>query len=138
ERRRNEVIDYVTRRYGEDNVAQITTFGTMKAKAAVKDVGRALGMSFADTNRIAKLIPEDLKKTIAKALDGEAELRALHESDPQVRKCLDISIRLEGLCRHCSTHAAGVVISPGPMWDSLPLYRDKKGGVVTQYDMKKV
>lgn len=138
ERKRHEVIDYVTRRYGEDNVAQITTFGTMKAKAAVKDVGRALGMSFADTNRIAKLIPEDLKMTIAKALDGEAELRLLYESDPQVRKCLDISIRLEGLCRHCSTHAAGVVISPGPMWDYLPLYRDKKGGVVTQYDMKKV
>jgi len=138
ERRRHEVIDYVTQRYGEDNVAQITTFGTMKAKAAVKDVGRALGMSFAETNRIAKLIPEDLKMTIPKALDGEQELRALYEADPQVRKCLDVSMRLEGLCRHCSTHAAGVVISPGPMWDYLPIYRDKKGGVVTQYDMKKV
>ncbi|EMG35664.1 DNA polymerase III, alpha subunit [Desulfocurvibacter africanus PCS] len=138
ERRRHEVIDYVTRHYGEDNVAQITTFGTMKAKAAVKDVGRALGMSFAETNRIAKLIPEDLKMTIGKALDSEQELRNLYDLDPHVRKCLDVSIRLEGLCRHCSTHAAGVVISPGPMSDYLPLYRDKKGGVVTQYDMKKV
>lgn len=138
ERRRFEVIRYVTEKYGEANVAQITTFGTMKAKAAVKDVGRALGMTFAETNKVAKLIPDDLKMTIAKALDMEKDLSDLATADPQVGKCLDISLRLEGLCRHCSTHAAGVVISPAPMDDFLPIYRDKKGGVVTQYDMKKV
>ena len=138
ERRRQEVIQYVADKYGEDKVAQITTFGTMKAKAAVKDVGRALGMAFADANRIAKLIPDDLKMTIAKAMDMEPELTTLYDGDPQVRTCLDVSLRLEGLSRHCSTHAAGVVISPGPMHEYVPVYKDKKGGIVTQYDMKKV
>ena len=138
ERRRQEVIQYVADKYGADKVAQITTFGTMKAKAAVKDVGRALGMTFAETNAIAKLIPDEMKMTIAKAMDVEPELKRLAGDDPQVAKCLDISLRLEGLSRHCSTHAAGVVISPGPMDEFVPIYRDKKGGVVTQYDMKKV
>ena len=104
ERRRLEVIrEYVSEKYGADSVAQITTFGTMKAKAAVRDVGRALGMSFADTNKIAKLIPEEMKMTIKKALDMEPELSSLYETDPMVHKLLDVSQRLEGLCRHAST-----------------------------------
>jgi DNA polymerase-3 subunit alpha len=138
ERRRTEVIRYVSQKYGEDRVAQITTFGTMKAKAVVRDVGRALGLTFAETDRIAKLIPDDLKMTIDKALDKEPELVALAHSSPQMEKLVDVSRRLEGLCRHASTHAAGVVISAGPMTDYLPLYKGKKGEVVTQYDMKRV
>ena len=138
ERRRGEVIKYTQRRYGEDKVAQITTFGKMKAKAVVRDVARAQGLSFQEGDRISKLIPEDLKMTIKKALDAEPELAELYRSDPTVTKLLDISMRLEGLCRHASTHAAGVVMSDRPMTDYLPLYKDKKGGMVTQFDMKKV
>ncbi|GFM37544.1 DNA polymerase III subunit alpha [Desulfovibrio psychrotolerans] len=138
ERRRGEVIRYTQLRYGEDKVAQITTFGKMKAKAVVRDVARAQGLSFQEGDRISKLIPEDLNMTIRKALDAEPELAELYRTDPTVRKLLDISMRLEGLCRHASTHAAGVVMSDRPMTDYLPLYKDKKGGMVTQYDMKKV
>ncbi|MDL2306790.1 DNA polymerase III subunit alpha [Desulfovibrio sp. OttesenSCG-928-C06] len=134
ERKRHEVIQYVSDKYGADSVAQITTFGTMKAKAVVRDVGRALGMSFPETNRIAKLIPEDLKMTIEKALKAEPELEALYVSDPKITKLIDISKRLEGLSRHASTHAAGVVISDKPMVEYLPLYRGKRQEVVTQFD----
>jgi DNA polymerase-3 subunit alpha len=136
--RREEVIRYVTEKYGKDNVAQITTFGTMKARAVVRDVGRALGMSFAETDKIAKLIPEDPGISIDKALEGEPDLRKKRDEDERVAKCLDISRKLEGLARHASTHAAGIVISDQPMEEYLPLYRGKKGEVVTQYDMKKV
>ena len=138
ERRRNEVIRYVCERYGEDSVAQITTFGTMKAKAVVRDVGRALGMSFAETDKIAKLIPGDLKMTIAKALELEPELGVLSQADSTIAKLLDISMRLEGLSRHASTHAAGLVISDRPLDEYLPLYRGKRDEVVTQLDMKMV
>ncbi|MDR1124822.1 MAG: DNA polymerase III subunit alpha [Deltaproteobacteria bacterium] len=134
ERKRHKVIEYVTETYGADSVAQITTFGTMKAKAVVRDVGRALGMSFAETNRIAKLIPEDLKMTIDKALKAEPELETLYRSDEQIKKLIDVSRRLEGLSRHASTHAAGVVISDKPMIEYLPLYRGKREEVVTQFD----
>lgn len=136
--RREEVINYVTQKYGKQNVAQITTFGSMKAKAAVKDVGRALGLSYAQTDKIAKLIPDSPKITIDQALDQEPELQKLVNSDPQLKKLIDISRRLEGLSRHASTHAAGIVISDKPMQEYLPLYLGKKGEVVTQYDMKKV
>lgn len=138
ERRRTEVIKYVGQKYGEDAVAQITTFGTMKAKAVIRDVGRALGMSFPEVNEIAKLIPEDLKMTIDKALEMEPELTERMDSDSRVAKLIDVSRRLEGMHRHASTHAAGVVISDGPMWDFLPVYKGKKGEVVAQYDMKNV
>ncbi|WP_461208795.1 DNA polymerase III subunit alpha [Desulfocurvus sp. DL9XJH121] len=138
ERRRTEVIRYVAEKYGEDSVAQITTFGTMKAKAVVRDVGRALGMTFAETDKIAKLIPEDLKMTIGKALEMEPELRQMMDDDSRVAKLMDVSKRLEGMHRHASTHAAGVVISDGAMENYLPLYRGKKGEVVTQFDMKLV
>ncbi len=138
ERRRGEVIQYVARRYGDDSVAQITTFGKMKAKAVVRDVARARGLSFDEGAKIAKLIPDELNMTIKKAMDMEPDLRELYVNDPQTRKLLDISMRLEGLSRHASTHAAGVVISDKPMFEYLPLYRDKKGGIVTQFDMKVV
>ncbi|MDQ7032673.1 MAG: DNA polymerase III subunit alpha [Desulfonauticus sp.] len=136
--RRDEVIQYVTQKYGKDNVAQITTFGTMKAKAAVRDVGRALGFKLSFVDKIAKLIPDDLKMTIEKALELEPELKKLEESDERVKKLLTIAQKLEGLARHASTHAAGVVISDKPMWEYLPLYVGKKGEVVTQFDMKRV
>ena len=136
--RREEVIKYVTDKFGKDSVAQITTFGTMKAKAAVRDVGRALGMSFAETDKIAKLIPDDLKMTIDKALEQEPELKVKTKNDERIAQLIDISRRLEGLARHASTHAAGIVISDRPMNEYLPLYLGKKGEVVTQYDMKKV
>ena len=136
--RREEVIRYVTQKYGKESVSQITTFGTMKARAAIRDVGRSLGMSFAQTDTIAKLIPDELKMTIDKALEQEPELKKKCREDEQVAQLIDISKRLEGLCRHASTHAAGIVISDRPMQDYLPLYLGKKGEVVTQYDMKKV
>ncbi len=138
ERRRSEVISYMVEKYGEDSVAQITTFGKMKAKAAVKDVGRALAIPYATTDKIAKLIPEAPKMTIKKALDGEQDLKNLYDSDADIKKMLNTSMRLEGLCRHASTHAAGVVVSDKPMTEYLPLYKGKKGELVTQFDMKMV
>ena len=138
ERRRGEVIRYMVEKYGEDAVAQITTFGKMKAKAVVRDVGRALGMSFAETDRIAKLVPEDLKMTVKKAIEAEPELERLYHCESQIKKLLDTSMRLEGLSRHASTHAAGVVVSDKPMDEYLPLYKGKKGELVTQFDMKMV
>ncbi|MBG0791137.1 MAG: DNA polymerase III subunit alpha [Desulfovibrionaceae bacterium] len=150
ERRRLEVVKYCAEKYGADRVAQITTFGTMKTKAVIKDVGRALGMTFGETDRIAKLIPDDpgvmakllgvdkAKITVPNAVKGVTELADLVATDPKVEKLIDISTRLEGLCRHASTHAAGVVISDKPMTEYLPLYKGKKGEIVTQFDMKKV
>lgn len=150
ERRRLEVVKYCAEKYGHDRVAQITTFGTMKTKAVIKDVGRALGMTFGETDRIAKLIPEDpgvmakllgvekAKITVPNAVKGVVELDDMVATDRKVEKLIDISTRLEGLCRHASTHAAGVVISDKPMTEYLPLYKGKKGEIVTQFDMKKV
>ncbi|EPR43895.1 DNA polymerase III, alpha subunit [Desulfovibrio sp. X2] len=139
ERRRLEVIrDYVSKKYGADSVAQITTFGKMKAKAVVRDVARAMGFAFGEADKVAKLIPEEMKMTITKALDKEPELKTLYDTDGRVKKLLDISKRLEGLCRHASVHAAGVVISDKPMVEYLPLYTGKNGEIVTQFDMKKV
>ncbi|MDH5299073.1 MAG: DNA polymerase III subunit alpha, partial [Desulfobulbaceae bacterium] len=135
--RRDEVIEYVQQRYGgSEHVAQIVTFGSMKAKAVVRDVGRALGMSFGDVDRIAKLIPEQLKMTIKKAMEEEPRLRDLQGRDPQVAQLLSIARTLEGLNRHTSIHAAGVVISPLPMVEYLPLCKGPKGEVLTQFDMK--
>jgi DNA polymerase-3 subunit alpha len=136
--RRDEVIQYVTEKYGTDRVAQIVAFGTMKAKGVVRDVARALGIPLRDADRLAKLIPDDLKMTLDKALEQEPDLRALVESDPKLMKLFDISRRLEGLTRHPSQHAAGIVISPAPMVEFLPLHVGKNGEIVTQLDMKKV
>ncbi len=138
ERRRGEVIRYMVDKYGEDSVAQITTFGKMKAKAVVKDVGRALAIPYAETDRIAKLIPEDPKITVQKALNSEADLKTLYDTDGNIKKLIDTSMRLEGLSRHASTHAAGLVVSDKPMSEYLPLYKGKKGELVTQFDMKMV
>lgn len=137
--RRGEVISYVSEKYGKDHVAQIITFGTMAAKAAIRDVGRAMNMPYAEVDRIAKLVPNTLKITISAALDGEPRLRELYDSDEQVRELLDIAMRLEGLNRHASTHAAGVVISPEPLTEYAPLYRTPADEtVMTQFDMGSV
>ncbi len=138
EARRGEVIEYVTRKYGRDNVAQIITFGTMKAKAVVRDVGRVMDMSYADVDKIAKMIPFDLKMTLDKALAESPPLAEAYQKDPKVKELLDISRRLEGTTRHASTHAAGVVISPQPLTDLVPLFKGNTADITTQFDMKGV
>jgi DNA polymerase III subunit alpha len=138
ERRRGEVIDYVTRKYGRENVAQIITFGTMKAKAVVRDVGRALDMPYADVDRIAKQIPPALDMTLDKALAENAVLKDMAARDPKVKEVLDIGRRLEGMSRHASVHAAGVVIAPGPVTDYAPLYKGARDEITTQWNMKEV
>lgn len=137
--RRAEVISYVSEKYGKDHVAQIITFGTMAAKAAIRDVGRALDFPYAEVDRIAKLVPNAPNITIDDALRTELQLKGLYESNPQVKELLDIAKRLEGLCRHASTHAAGVVISPRPLTDYTPLYKNPSdGSITTQFDMGSV
>jgi DNA polymerase-3 subunit alpha len=138
ERRRGEVIDYVTRKYGRENVAQIITFGTMKAKAVVRDVGRALDMPYADVDRIAKQIPAALDMTLDKALNENPLLKDMAGKDPKVKEVLDIGRRLEGMSRHASVHAAGVVIAPGPITDYAPLYKGARDEITTQWNMKEV
>ncbi len=132
--RRQEVIDYVIRKYGEDKVSQIITFGTMKAKAAVRDVGRVLNVGYAETDAIAKAIPFDLKMTIDKALAMNPELKASYDKDEKVRQVLDMAKALEGMPRHASTHAAGVVISKKSIDEYVPLYLSDKG-ISTQFTM---
>ena len=136
--RRDEVIQYVTEKYGKDNVAQIITFGKMQAKAVVRDVGRALDMSYGEVDRIAKLIPNTLNITLQQALKQEPALREIQEKDERVRNLISVALSLEGLTRHASTHAAGVVISNKPLSEYLPLYRGQNGEVITQYSMKDV
>ncbi|MEW5976743.1 MAG: DNA polymerase III subunit alpha [Acidobacteriota bacterium] len=133
--RRGEVINYVTQKYGRDNVSQIITFGTMAAKAAVKDAGRSLDMPYSEVDKIAKLIPAELNITLDKALAQSEGLRDLVDKDPRVKDLLDIAKRLEGMARHASTHAAGVVISPDPLTDIVPLYKSNKDEITTQYPM---
>jgi DNA polymerase III subunit alpha len=134
--RRGEVIDYVREKYGGDaHVAQIVTYGTMKARAVIRDVGRALGVSFGEVDRIAKLIPEQLGITLKKAMAEEPRLQDAGRREPQVAELLNIAQTLEGLHRHTSIHAAGVVISPEAMVNYLPLCKGPKGEILTQYDM---
>ena len=140
-RGRDQVIQYVKEKYGSDKVAQIATFGTLKAKAAIRDVGRALGFSFSETDAIAKLIPapkQGFDYSLADAIKMEPRLQGLMKSDPRVQNLINHALRLEGLTRHSSTHAAGVVLSNLPLVECLPLYLDKEGGVVTQFDMGSV
>ncbi len=133
---RDKVINYVRERYGHDHVCQIITFGTMMAKGVLKDVARALGMPFEDANMITDLIPEQLKITLQEALDQEPKLRELQENNPQIAKLFDLAFRLEGITRHASKHAAGIVISPEPISDVLPVYvPPKSNDLVTQYAM---
>jgi DNA polymerase-3 subunit alpha len=135
--RRGEVFHYVQEKYGgSEHVAQIITFGSMKARAVIRDVGRALDMPFGDVDRIAKLIPDQLKITIKEAIEQEPRLRDAEKRDEKVASLLSIARVLEGLSRHMSTHAAGVVISPEPMVEYLPLCKGPKGEILTQYDMK--
>jgi DNA polymerase-3 subunit alpha len=136
EARRSEVIDYVTAKYGRDSVAQIITFGTMKARAVIRDVGRVLDIPYADVDRIAKLIPPTLDATLEKAVQEVPQLAEAMAADPRVKKLVDTARRLEGVSRHASTHAAGVVIAPEPLTEFLPLYRGSKGEITTQYDMR--
>jgi len=138
ENRRGEVIEYVTRKYGRDNVAQIITFGTMKAKAVVRDVGRVLELPYAEVDKIAKMIPFDLKMTLEKALEESPPLKDAYDADEKVKELIDISRRLEGTTRHASTHAAGVVIAPRPLTEFVPLFKGSTGDLTTQFDMKGV
>src|SRR5437762_561620 len=138
ERRRGEVIDYVTRKYGRENVAQIITFGTMKAKAVVKDVGRALEMPFADVDKVAKQIPSALDMTLDKALEESEPLRQMESGDPKVKELLAVARRLEGMTRHASVHAAGVVIAPKAITEFAPLYKGARDEIVTQWSMKEI
>ena len=132
--RRQEVIDYVGRKYGHDHVAQIITFGTMSARMVIRDVGRALDFPYAETDKLAKMIPNELHITINKALEQNRELKELYESNEEIHKLLDIAIGLEGLPRQASTHACGVVITKDPVNTYVPLYV-KDGQISTQYIM---
>jgi DNA polymerase III subunit alpha len=134
--RRDEVIEYVTGKYGKDRVAQIVTFGTMAARAAVRDAGRALGVPLPDVDKVAKMIPSGpTGLSIEKALEQIPDLKMTYASNPQIRKLLDTAKDIEGLARNAGTHAAGVVISAGPLIDYTPLVRFNDGGVNTQFDM---
>ena len=136
--RRGEVIQYVTQKYGRENVAQIITFGTMAAKAAIKDVGRAMGMPYNDVDRIAKMVPATLGITLEDSLKESPMMAQAYESEPQVKELLDTARKLEGLVRNAGVHAAGVVISPQPLIDLVPLHKTKNDEIVTAFDMKAI
>jgi DNA polymerase-3 subunit alpha len=135
---RDKVINYVIGRYGRESVSQIITFGTMAARAVVRDVGRAIGLTYAEVDKVAKMVPGDLGMTLPKALEIVPELKALQKQDERYAKLIRASLALEGLARHASTHAAGVVIAPGPLSDFVPIFKSSKGDVTTQFDMKSV
>ncbi|MGB3978462.1 MAG: DNA polymerase III subunit alpha, partial [Tepidanaerobacteraceae bacterium] len=133
--RRQEVIDYVVRKYGQDRVAQIVTFGTMAARAAIRDVGRVMGYPYGEVDRIAKMVPAELGITIENALTLNPELKKLYEENERIRRLIDIAKDLEGFPRHASTHAAGVVISKDPIVEHVPLHKLGDSNVTTQYTM---
>ena len=133
--RRQEVIDYVVRKYGKDRVVQIVTFGTLAARGVIRDVGRVMDLPYAFVDSIAKMIPKELNITIAKALEMNPELKKAYETDEQVKNVIDMSKRLEGLPRHSSMHAAGVVISQAPADEYVPLSRAQDGSITTQFTM---
>ena len=137
--RRDEVIRYVQERYGRDQVAQIITFGTLQARGVLRDVGRVLQMPYGQVDKLCKLVPQNpaAPVTLAQAIDGEPKLQAERDSDPVVKRAFDIARKLEGLTRHASTHAAGIVIGDRPLTELVPLYRDPKSDMpVTQFNMK--
>jgi len=136
--RRGEVIDYVTRKYGREQVAQIITFNTMAAKASIKDCGRAMDMPYGDVDRIAKLVPATIGMTLEKALEESPDLRKAYDGDKTVRELIDTARKLEGLVRGSGVHAAGVVIAPRPLTELVPVARTKNDEIVTAYDMKAV
>src|SRR5256884_745144 len=133
--RRGEVIDYVTAKYGRENVAQIITFGTMAAKAAIKDVGRAMDMPYSDVDRIAKMVPNQLNIKLEHAIKDSPALQQAYETDAQVKELLDTAKKLEGMVRNAGVHAAGVVISPRPLIELVPLHKTKNDEIVTAFDM---
>ncbi len=135
---RDRVIDYVSEKYGRENVSQIITFGTMKARAVIRDVGRSINMPYAEADRIAKLIPEGINITLDEAIEAEPQLKAMEEGTDDERRLLRISRSLEGITRHASTHASGIVISDKPLVEYLPLFRGPNGEVMTQYTMDQV
>ena len=136
--RRGEVIEYVTRKYGREQVAQIITFNTMAAKASIKDCGRALDMPYGDVDRIAKLVPATIGMTLDRALEEVAELRKAYENDAAIRELIDTAKKLEGLVRGAGVHASAVVIAPRPLTELVPLAKTKNDEIVTAYDMKAV
>ena len=136
--RRQEVIDYVADKYGHDNVGQIITYGQLKARACIRDVGRALNFSFGETDRIAKLVPDVLNISLQDALDAEPKLRDLRKEDPRADKLFEISLALENLNRQAGMHAAGIVISEEPLWKYVPVCRGANGEIVTQYAKNEV
>jgi DNA polymerase-3 subunit alpha len=133
--RRGEVINYVTAKYGRENVAQIITFGTMAAKAAIKDVGRAMDVPYTDVDRIAKMVPTTLNIKLEDAIRESPALQQAYDSDPQIRELLNTAKKLEGMVRNAGVHAAGVVISPRPLNELVPLYKTKNDEIVTAFDM---
>ncbi len=138
ERRRGEVIEYVTRKYGREQVAQIITFGTMKARAVVRDVARVMDIPDAAADKVAKAVPPALDMTLAKALEESPALKELVQKDERVKELMTVAQRLEGMTRHASVHAAGVVIAPRPLTEFVPLYKSQKDEIVTQWAMKEV
>ncbi len=136
DRERDKIIHYVINKYGENNVSQIITFGTMAARAVIRDVGRVLDLTYSDVDRIAKMIPWLPDMNLKTAIEQSSELRTMIKSDPRLEKLFSYSEILEGLCRHASTHAAGVVIAPKALTEYVPLYRGSKGETTTQYDMQ--
>jgi DNA polymerase-3 subunit alpha len=131
--RRNEVIDYVTHKYGRENVGQIATFGALKARGVIKDVGRVLGLTFGETDKLSKLVPDKLNIELADALKQEPRLQALYDGDPKMRELLDIALSLEGLHRSVGMHAAGIVIGDKPLWEYCPVFKGAKDEIVTQF-----
>ena len=135
---RDKVLDYVVRRYGQERVAQIVTYGTLQARAAIRDVGRALGMSYGSVDRVAKMMPKELGITLDKALRISNDLRALYDNDEEVRRLIDLAKSVEGMPRNVGTHAAGVIIAPADLKDYVPLQLGAEGSVITQYDKDKL
>ncbi len=133
--RRADVIDYVTRKYGRENVSQIITFGTMAARGVIRDTGRGMQMPYSEVDRLAKMIPAELNITLERALEQNKDLRTLAKDDARVRDILSVAKKLEGLARHASMHAAGVVISPRPLTELIPLYKSSKDEIMTMYPM---
>ncbi len=136
--RREEIIQYLKNKYGANNVAQIGTFGTMGARAVVKDVGRALNISFSELDRLTKLISSEPGTSLKMELQHNSEIRNLIETDTRMKKLFEISLKLEGLARHASIHAAGVVITDRPVSECVPLFKNAAGGIATQFDMNQV
>jgi DNA polymerase-3 subunit alpha len=138
DRGREKIIDYVVNKYNKENVCQIITFGTMAARGVVRDVGRVLGMPYSEVDRIAKMVPLAINITLEQALVKNPDLKKLYDQDTRIKRLIDLSQTLEGLTRHASTHAAGVVIAPSSLTDYVPLFKGSKNEITTQYDMKMV